>query len=297
MSVFAALLQVTKQQLPSSGILSVTFVASHRASWEAQPLSDTEFDSMWRCLVDPRRLAKTALALEQTLNISFGGSGLGPDPLGTAGDDRGLAYEGLAAAREPGNSSSSKSARGGGAAAPIVTGRSWYDVGGSMAGSIAGAGGGGGSNHVHAVTDGWKMQLLQVRLLFTLVVLMCCIVYIISRTVVCLDHIVLALLQLVWHTLGETHCNCQRCSPCPCVLCFSQLRKHEKQKLGCACLQLFGYVLHPLAACLSVPAARCWSGTATSPPARLLSWWQPSHTGRQGGRGSQGVRREQSIRV
>jgi hypothetical protein len=153
-------LQVMKQQLPSSGVLCVTFVSSHRASWEAQPLTDTEFDSMWRCLVHPRRLATTAVALEQTLNISFGGSGLG-DTVG-AGDAAGCEIAGLG----PGGSSrsSSKFARGAAAAAaPIVTGRSWYDVGASMAGSVAGAAGGSGGNHVHAVTDGWKMHLLQVR--------------------------------------------------------------------------------------------------------------------------------------
>jgi hypothetical protein len=112
---------------------------------------------MWRCLVDPRRLAKTAVALEQTLKISFGGSGLGDGV--AASKAAGSEIAGL------GPGSSSRSARGAAAAAaPIVTGRSWYDVGASMAGSVAGAAGGSSGNHVHAVTDGWKMQLLQVRL-------------------------------------------------------------------------------------------------------------------------------------
>jgi hypothetical protein len=152
---------VTKQQLPSSGILCVTFISSHRASWEAQQLSDTEFDSMWRCLVDPRRLARTAVALEQTLNISFGGSGLGD----TAGPDHGddLGSGGAWPGAGSSSRSSSKSARGAAAAGAMVTGRSWYDVGASMAGSVSGAAGGNGGSHVHAVTDGWKMQLLQVR--------------------------------------------------------------------------------------------------------------------------------------
>jgi hypothetical protein len=148
--------QVTKQQLPSAGVLCVAFISSHRASWEAQPLTGTEFDSMWRCLVDPRRLAKTAVALEQTLNISFGGSGLG-DAAGNS-EAAGCEVAGLG----PGSSSTSSS-KSAAAAAPIVTGRSWYDVGASMAGSVAGAAGGSSGNHVHAVTDGWKMQLLQVR--------------------------------------------------------------------------------------------------------------------------------------
>lgn len=67
---------VTKQQLPSSGILTVTFVAKHKPSWEATPLTDAEFGSMWTMLVDPARLSTAAAVLEQELNVMDFGYGV-----------------------------------------------------------------------------------------------------------------------------------------------------------------------------------------------------------------------------
>jgi hypothetical protein len=46
--------QVTKQSLPSEGVLSVTFVAKHKFSREAAALSEPEFHSLWTQQVQPR---------------------------------------------------------------------------------------------------------------------------------------------------------------------------------------------------------------------------------------------------
>lgn len=254
--------QVTKQQLPSSGTLTVTFVASHRASWEAQPLSEPEFDSMWRCLVDPRRLARTAAALEQTLTISFGGSGLGNNQA-----------EGVAAG-EPGSSSStrsSKSARsggvGGGVGVPIVTGRSWYDAGCSMAGSVAGAGGGSGASHVHAVTDGWKMQLLQVRQ---------CLV---SRCLYIM-HQRLVRQPTAVRDNQTWHCGVYFCAELLDWVVLKLWRPKELRHHLPTPHTHDGALTLCLPACTRPLPSRCCTRTATSPLPRLPSWWRPSPTAR-----------------
>lgn len=56
--------QMTKQQLPSKGTLKVEFVSTKRPTMNDKPLTDTEFDVMWLSLVDTKRLAQQAAALE-----------------------------------------------------------------------------------------------------------------------------------------------------------------------------------------------------------------------------------------
>lgn len=118
-----AALQVTKQSLPSQGILTVTFVAKHRLSWEAQPLSDPEFHSLWTQQVQPRATpSRPSLLLQQQ------------EPQVLLGQAASSAAGAQWASLAPG--------------VPV-------DLEGSLAGS---------GMRVRAVSDGWKLELLQVRM-------------------------------------------------------------------------------------------------------------------------------------
>lgn len=112
-------MQVTKQSLPTQGTLVVTFVAKHKGSWDAQPLDDPAFHSMWAQQVQPKATpSRPSLLLQQQqpqllLDPSMGHMG-----------EQGLSWggtQGLDAA--------------------------W----------------GGNGMKVHVVSDGWKLELLQVR--------------------------------------------------------------------------------------------------------------------------------------
>eukprot|EP00775_Hariotina_reticulata_P004522 gene4522-4774_t len=174
---------VTKQQLPTAGTLCLTFLSKHRASCEALPLSDAEFDTLWQDMVDPRRLANAAAAVEHQLNLSSHAFG----PLDSAVAAR---FQGTTAASDSKTHisgmaitgrQSCKSAKSAAVLAAMGVG-SWYGASqvGAWGSTAAGSGkargkgraqgtsngaleaGGAGSCHVHGITDGWKLQLLQV---------------------------------------------------------------------------------------------------------------------------------------
>lgn len=64
--VCVCLVQVTKQSLPSQGLLCVTFVAKHNISWEAEPLGGPAFHSLWTQQVQPRATpSRPSLLLQQ----------------------------------------------------------------------------------------------------------------------------------------------------------------------------------------------------------------------------------------
>jgi hypothetical protein len=55
---------MTRQQLPRQGQLKLEFFSDHKQDKTAVPLTDDEFDSMWVAMVDARRLASSAEALQ-----------------------------------------------------------------------------------------------------------------------------------------------------------------------------------------------------------------------------------------
>jgi hypothetical protein len=175
------LLQVTKQQLPSAGVLSLTFVAKHRAPCEVAPLTDAEFETMWLDMVDPRRLAKAAAAVEHQLNLNSHGP-CGPLDGPVMAPSQGLTAAGAiksTSRRTLADRQGCRSAKNAAVLAALGVG-SWYGAsqvgawGSTATGQQAshtkyqGTGngaldpGGAGSCHLHGITDGWKLQLLQV---------------------------------------------------------------------------------------------------------------------------------------
>jgi hypothetical protein len=110
--------QVTKQSLPAQGMLAVTFAAKHKVSWDAQPLDNPAFHSMWTQQVQPKATAsRPSLLLQQQQPQLL------LNPAMAQMSEQGLSWggtQGLDAA--------------------------W----------------GGNGMKVHAVSDGWKLELLQV---------------------------------------------------------------------------------------------------------------------------------------
>lgn len=126
--------QVTKQSLPSSGTLVVTFVAKHKLSWEAQALPDPFFHSLWTQHVQPRATpSRPSLLLQQTSDRGF----LNP---GASWTDPGFSWPGNGAHDGLGQQAAAGFNDGGGSSS------SW----------------GGNGMRVHAVSDGWKLELLRV---------------------------------------------------------------------------------------------------------------------------------------
>lgn len=120
--------QVTKQSLPYQATLTVTFAAKHQLSREAQPLSDPEFRSLWTQQVQPRATpSRPSLLLQQQEPQQL----LHPAGADWAGPQGLYSWAGAQAAA-------------------------------GLQGSLAGAGGQAGLR-MRAVSDGWKVELLQVR--------------------------------------------------------------------------------------------------------------------------------------
>ena len=141
---------MTKQQLPSQGVLKLEFCSSHKPDLVAVPLSTSEFEAVWHNLVDARKLAQAAHTLQDSLGwasssganalrdrlthngmLPLGGNGV--FPVGAAGD-RGAAG---GVSEKQGDSKRGKAAAAGG-------GGGMGDVRGALRAQPVGAAGQGG---------------------------------------------------------------------------------------------------------------------------------------------------------
>jgi hypothetical protein len=131
--------QMTKQSLPSKGTLTLTFIASHVDTRDAQTLSPAEFDSLWVRQVQPMHSSRCALLLPEPQPQ--------PQPL-------------LQSAAASASSSSSSAAAAAGAAAGAAAAPALRQAALCSASGVAAAD---SRTQLHGVTDSWKMQLLRVR--------------------------------------------------------------------------------------------------------------------------------------
>lgn len=172
-----SMMQVTKQSLPTQGVLVLTFVGKHKPNWEAQPLSDTEFTVLWSNQVQPRAPYRPSLLLPGLMQSS--GTATQPgDPLllgNLACIDAGTDTSGWGTQRHR----ASPTLMADGLQAKqhqqalrqqhrqqqdqLLRGCDGYfaSVSGGQGGRASMAGGS-SKQHIHAVSDGWKMELLQV---------------------------------------------------------------------------------------------------------------------------------------